>query len=375
MKEIHLGQILVENRRQRGITQEELARFLGVSKAAVSKWETEAAYPDIHLLPRLASFFDITIDQLMGYEPQLTREEIRQIYCRLAEAFTILPFSEVLEQCREYIRRYSSCYPFLFQIGVLLVNHINLAPSPEVKDALLKETTELFKKVKAQAGEPGLISGALQMEAYCLLLCRRSKEVLDLLSDNLSGTEITGPFEPLLASAWQMSGNAKEAKRVLQVGIYRALLALVNQMMSYISLCSGDPEAVKESCRRLQNLCDSFHLDELHPGLLLSCYITMAQGFLSAGEKEKAMETLDRYTRLAAGKIYPLRLHGDKYFYLLDEWFQQALFLGDYPPRNETAIRRSITQALADNPAFASLSEEPRFLEMIWKLKEKEEEN
>ena len=211
MKEIHLGQVLIETRRQREITQEELARFLGVSKAAVSKWETEAAYPDIQLLPRLASFFDITIDELMGYEPQLSREEIRQIYCRLAEAFTVLPFSEVLEQCREYIRRYSSCYPFLFQIGVLWVNHINLTPSQEIKNALLREATELFKNVKTQAEEPGLISGAVQMEAYCLLLCRRPKEVLDLLSPNLSEAEITGPFEPLLASAWQMSGNVKEA--------------------------------------------------------------------------------------------------------------------------------------------------------------------
>lgn len=90
---------------------------------------------------------------------------------------------------------------------------------------------------------------------------------------------------------------------------------------------------------------------------------------------EKAMETLNRYIHLAAGEIYPLRLHGDKYFYLLDEWFQQALFLGDYPPRNETAIRRSITQALADNSAFASLLEEPGFFEMIGKLKEIEEEH
>ena len=43
MKEIHLGHVLIENSRQREITQEELARFLGVSKAAVSNWETEAA--------------------------------------------------------------------------------------------------------------------------------------------------------------------------------------------------------------------------------------------------------------------------------------------------------------------------------------------
>ena len=40
MKEINLGRIRVENRHERGITQDELAVYMGVSKAAVSKWET-----------------------------------------------------------------------------------------------------------------------------------------------------------------------------------------------------------------------------------------------------------------------------------------------------------------------------------------------
>lgn len=40
MKEINLGRVLAENRRRRGITQDQLAEHLGVSKAAVSKWET-----------------------------------------------------------------------------------------------------------------------------------------------------------------------------------------------------------------------------------------------------------------------------------------------------------------------------------------------
>ena len=65
-----LGRILVEKRHKKGITQEELAAYLGVSKAAVSKWENEMTYPDITLLPQLAAYFNITIDDLLGYEPQ-----------------------------------------------------------------------------------------------------------------------------------------------------------------------------------------------------------------------------------------------------------------------------------------------------------------
>lgn len=84
MKEMNLGRILIENRHKRGITQEELATHIGVSKGAVSKWETNSSLPDISLLPQLASYFDITIDELIGYEPQMEKEEIKKLYLRLS---------------------------------------------------------------------------------------------------------------------------------------------------------------------------------------------------------------------------------------------------------------------------------------------------
>ena len=82
MKEINLGHILIENRHKRGITQDELASYIGVSKAAVSKWETGTTYPDITLLPQLATYFNISIDELIGYEPQMTKEQIREAYVK-----------------------------------------------------------------------------------------------------------------------------------------------------------------------------------------------------------------------------------------------------------------------------------------------------
>lgn len=44
MREMNLGRILIENRRKRGFTQDELAAHMGVSKGAVSKWETGVSH-------------------------------------------------------------------------------------------------------------------------------------------------------------------------------------------------------------------------------------------------------------------------------------------------------------------------------------------
>jgi transcriptional regulator with XRE-family HTH domain len=64
---IKIGGIIKAKRKEQDLTQEELASRLGVSKAAVSKWETAECYPDITLLPQLAKTFNITIDELFDY--------------------------------------------------------------------------------------------------------------------------------------------------------------------------------------------------------------------------------------------------------------------------------------------------------------------
>ena len=55
------GENIIRLRKDKGVTQEQMADFLGVTKASVSKWETKQSMPDISLLPIIASYFDISI--------------------------------------------------------------------------------------------------------------------------------------------------------------------------------------------------------------------------------------------------------------------------------------------------------------------------
>lgn len=65
LKFMRLGENIAALRKNRGLTQEELAKRLGVSPQAVSKWENETACPDIALLPEIADIFSVTVDDLM----------------------------------------------------------------------------------------------------------------------------------------------------------------------------------------------------------------------------------------------------------------------------------------------------------------------
>ena len=66
---------LQELRKQRGLTQEELAQSLYVSRTAISKWESARGYPNIESLKAIAKFFGVTIDELLSGDELLTIAE------------------------------------------------------------------------------------------------------------------------------------------------------------------------------------------------------------------------------------------------------------------------------------------------------------
>lgn len=63
---MNFGKTIQELRKQKNITQEELAAELGVTAAAVSKWENNYTLPDILMLCALADYFQVTTDELLG---------------------------------------------------------------------------------------------------------------------------------------------------------------------------------------------------------------------------------------------------------------------------------------------------------------------
>ncbi len=81
-----------ELRRQKGVTQDELAEAMGVSPQAVSKWETGLNCPDIMILPQLAAYFGVFIDDLFREESavQLVPKEKRKDPSKLIFRINVL---------------------------------------------------------------------------------------------------------------------------------------------------------------------------------------------------------------------------------------------------------------------------------------------
>ena len=71
---LKLGEKIRELRKQAGRTQEDLAHALGVTCQAISRWEANGGYPDMEIMPAIANYFHVSIDELFGYHGDRARK-------------------------------------------------------------------------------------------------------------------------------------------------------------------------------------------------------------------------------------------------------------------------------------------------------------
>ena len=83
MKKQTLGMMISSLRKEKGMTQLELAEKMGVTDKAVSKWERNLSFPDINSIPKLAEIFDVSVDDLMQvkaeHKENLSKSKINEI--------------------------------------------------------------------------------------------------------------------------------------------------------------------------------------------------------------------------------------------------------------------------------------------------------
>ena len=365
MNEINIAAILSRKRRDRGLTQDDLAAHMGVSKASVSKWETGQSYPDITLLPKLAAYFDLTIDELVDYHPQLDKAAIRTLYHELAQAFAAGPFEEALSRCEEAIKSYYACYPLLMQMAVLLANHCSLAPTPEKGQALLAEAIALTQRIRQESADVWLNREALSLEGMCWQFLGQPEKLAALYGDTIHPLSTdTGQ----LALTYQKMAQPEKARQVLQVDMYQHLLFLVDEGSMLLSFYQDQPERAECIIERTTAVLETFALAALHPIVALNFYMASAMHYAEQADSARTLAQLTCYTNICIGESFTCILHGDAYFDLIDPWLND-LTLGTAAPRDPRLIKEGLIQNITQNPALAFLLEDPRLEQLVQKLR------
>lgn len=104
--ELTLAENLKRLRQDRGNTQDELAEFLNMSKQSVSKWERNEGYPDITLLPKIAAYYDVTVDDLLGCGEMEKQRRLAEFEEQLQQLINQNKMTDYLVLCRTMQKEY-----------------------------------------------------------------------------------------------------------------------------------------------------------------------------------------------------------------------------------------------------------------------------
>jgi len=174
--DINISENLKELRKKKNNTQEDLADFLTISIAAVSKWERGESYPDIELLPRIAVFYDTTVDDLLGVGETRKKQKIREYNNQTVEFWKSGDSLACVELWRKAAKEFPNDDNVMFQLIQALTNAAGGVVLDDInkRNEFMKESVEIGEAISAKANDQTTIYSVMYR------LCSAYKDLGDV---------------------------------------------------------------------------------------------------------------------------------------------------------------------------------------------------
>lgn len=139
-----IGTTIKRLRKEKNITQEQLAEYLGITSRAISQWECDRTAPDISQLPALANIFEVSADVLLGIDVTQKEKRISEIIKESIKQHEVGHLEEVLSTLRSGLKEFPNSYALM---GPLLSCLTHMSTDSEKNDSLLQEGISLGEKI------------------------------------------------------------------------------------------------------------------------------------------------------------------------------------------------------------------------------------
>ena len=238
--ELRIGSKIKTLRKKKRITQEQLADKIGVSFQAVSKWENNTALPDITLIPALASYFEVSTDEILSYSSYENDKEIEDIVTRAAGYRETDP-NEGWRILQEGLKKYPDN-------DILLLNLLYVMNYNENLGKHWDETLKLASKIIYKTDSDEIKYDALRFVAYAY----KAKD--DIQSASAALEQIPELyFTKLSELAFILEGEEKYNAAEKQKWIsFETLLQMMWKLAEYYRDKGEKSKAVEETERALK---------------------------------------------------------------------------------------------------------------------------
>ncbi len=285
-------------RKQRGLTQEQLAEVLGVTTGAVYKWESGLSFPELPMIVELADFFDTSVDALLGYEMKDNRLEAT--VKRLRE-YRRSKDRDGLAEAEKALKK----YPHSFQI--------------------VNQSAALYSAFGYDSGDKALFHRALELLEQSRLLLSQNEDpqiseqtIYGRIAQTYLGLDETdkaielwkahnadGVYSPRIGHILAQNDRVEEAAPFLSEALAKLLSDLVNTIVGYMNvyLKRGDHASTQAILNWgigiLQGLREADKPNYFDKVCAVFLAALAASQFLS-GKRDEARDTLIKAKELAA---------------------------------------------------------------------------
>lgn len=191
-----LGENITKFRKQKRMTQEMLADSLGVTFAAVSKWERGVATPDLDLIISMATIFQVSIDTLIGYE--MKNDSIKEAENRINECLKKMNYQEAVQICNSMLVRYPNNFYVVYNSAELYY----LAAVKFGRDELIQKCIDLYEHAIVllnQNEDPAINETTIRSRiAICYISTGNARKGIEMLKK----CNINDSFSPMIAYSY-----------------------------------------------------------------------------------------------------------------------------------------------------------------------------
>ncbi len=298
--ELTLSENIRSLRKQRHLTQEQLAEVLGVTAGAVYKWESGLSVPELDLIVEMADFFDISVDTLLGYRMKDNREEA--VLDRLKGFFSSHD-PQALTEAEKALKK----YPHSFKVVYISAKVYTIIGSSTKDRAKLHRALDLLETSRGllrQNRDPEISETRILGDIagiYCFL--GEYEKGMEILKKNNTG----GIFNETIGSNLAIfMGRPEEAEPYLTEALLQNAFGLFGTAISYafVYLERKEFTAARDMLTMSLNLLQGIRketeapdfLDELQAVLL----VLLACTELAEGRRKEAAAAIRKAAEAAA---------------------------------------------------------------------------